>query len=92
MEDAVKQEIEGPGKLLGYRALNQKLRVHHGIKVPRPEIIMQWQNLSRFAWKQEDLAEGESVQTKIFPPKDLCGHYRWTDTTNFAVIKAACFF
>ena len=35
LEDAAKQEIGGPGKLLGYRALNQKLRVHHGIKVPR---------------------------------------------------------
>ena len=35
LEDAAKQEIGGPGKLLGYRALNQKLRVHHGVKVPR---------------------------------------------------------
>ena len=33
--NAVKKELEGPGKLLGYRAMNQKLRTEHGICVPR---------------------------------------------------------
>lgn len=33
--DAVQKEVNGPGKLLGYRALNTKLRMEHGIKVPR---------------------------------------------------------
>ena len=32
---AVQTELSGPGKLLGYRALNQKLRIKHGVKVPR---------------------------------------------------------
>ena len=32
---AVSEELKGPGKLLGYRAMNMKLRVEHGIKVPR---------------------------------------------------------
>lgn len=32
---AVKHELNGPGQLLGYRAMNQKLRMQHNIKVPR---------------------------------------------------------
>ncbi len=32
---AVQTELSGPGKLLGYRALNQKLRMQHNVKVPR---------------------------------------------------------
>ena len=35
MADAVHKELEGPGKLLGYRAMNQKLRTEHNVQVPR---------------------------------------------------------
>ena len=35
VSDAVQKELEGPGKLLGYRAMNQKLRTEHNFKVPR---------------------------------------------------------
>ena len=35
MSDAVQKELEGPGRLLGYRALNQKLRTEHNVQVPR---------------------------------------------------------
>ena len=31
----VKKELDGPGKLLGYRAMNHKLRTEHAICVPR---------------------------------------------------------
>ena len=33
--DAVQKDLEGPGKLLGYRAMNQKLRTEHNVQVPR---------------------------------------------------------
>ena len=33
--DAVSKELNGPGRCLGYRALNQKQRNEHNIKVPR---------------------------------------------------------
>ena len=36
--DAVKQELNGTGKCLGYRAMNQKLRTKHNIKVPRHNV------------------------------------------------------
>lgn len=34
-EDAVKQEMQGLGKLLGYRALHKKLRQVHDLNVPQ---------------------------------------------------------
>ena len=33
-KEAVKKEINGPGKFLGYRAMNQKLRTEYSIHVP----------------------------------------------------------
>ena len=33
--EAVDKELDGPGQLLGYRSMNQKLRTEHDIKVPR---------------------------------------------------------
>ena len=35
IETAVRQEMDGPGKLLGYRALHKKLRQVHELNVPR---------------------------------------------------------
>ena len=36
---AVKKEVAGPGRLLGCRALNQKLRTEYDIKVPRHLVL-----------------------------------------------------
>ena len=35
VREAVGKEFEGPGKLLGYRAMTQKIRQKHDMKVPR---------------------------------------------------------
>ncbi|KAK3698100.1 hypothetical protein QZH41_017518 [Actinostola sp. cb2023] len=35
VENAVREETEGPGQLLGYRALQRKLREQHNLAVPR---------------------------------------------------------
>ena len=35
VKNAFQTEVNGPGKLLGYRAMNLKLRTEHGIQVPR---------------------------------------------------------
>ena len=35
VKDAVRAELDGPGKLLGYRAMTQKLRMQYHLKVPR---------------------------------------------------------
>jgi len=33
--EAVRKEMKGPGRLLGYRSLHKKVRKVHGLKVPR---------------------------------------------------------
>ena len=35
VEEAVRKEMDGPGSLLGYRALHRKLQEVHTLKVPR---------------------------------------------------------
>ena len=35
VRQAVQTELDGPGKLLGYWALNMKLRTEHEVQVPR---------------------------------------------------------
>ena len=35
VETAVREEIEGPGQLLGYRSMHKKLREQHNLAVPR---------------------------------------------------------
>ena len=35
VEEAVTREMEGPGRLLGYRAMQKKLRQVHDLRVPR---------------------------------------------------------
>ena len=35
VQEAVKKELQGPGRLLGYRAMQQKVREVHGLNVPR---------------------------------------------------------
>ena len=38
VRDAVKAEIDGPGQLLGYRAMQQKIRQKYNLKVPRDRV------------------------------------------------------
>ena len=35
LRQAVQKEVEGPGRLLGYRALHKKIREVHNLNVPR---------------------------------------------------------
>lgn len=35
VKEAVKKELDGPGQLLGYRAMQRKVRQEHGLNVPR---------------------------------------------------------
>lgn len=45
VKEAVGKELEGPGKLLGYRALHQKIRQEHLLNVPRDlvyAVISKW--------------------------------------------------
>ena len=44
VEAAVQKELIGPSKFLGYRALNQKLRMLHEVQVPRNLVHKMLQN------------------------------------------------
>ena len=35
LREAVNEELEGPGQLLGYRAMQKKIRQEHGLNVPK---------------------------------------------------------
>ncbi len=39
VEEAVRAKLNGPGKLLGYRALHKKIREVHELKVPRDVVL-----------------------------------------------------
>jgi hypothetical protein len=45
VEEAVSRELEGPGQLLGYRAMQQKLREVHSLNVPRDLVYAVMGNL-----------------------------------------------
>ena len=45
IRDAVKKEVDGPGKLLGYRAMQKTLRQEHELKVPRDLIYVVMQDV-----------------------------------------------
>lgn len=38
VKEAVQNELEGPGKLLGYRAMHKKVRLEHGLNVTRDQV------------------------------------------------------
>ena len=44
VQTAVQKELNGPGKLLGYRALNQEIRMQHEVQVPQNLVRKMLQN------------------------------------------------
>ena len=38
VKEAVEEELKGPGKLLGYRALHKKIRLEYGLNVTRDQV------------------------------------------------------
>ena len=41
VEEAVRKEMDGPGRLLGYRAMHKKVREIHKLNVPRNQFHFQ---------------------------------------------------
>ena len=90
MTNAVAQELNGPGRCLGYRALNQKLRNEHNVKVPQHLVY------SMLTEMDPEGLEGRAVNKKINRNKvpfssegpswvvsldghdKLCGYQCWT--------------
>ena len=73
VREAVGKELEGPGKLLGYRAMHKKIRQVHDLDVPRDLVHAVMYDLD-----PEGL-EGRAVLAKKKKPK---GHFA-TKGPNF---------
>lgn len=65
VKSALQTELDGAGKLLGYRAMNQKLKTEHDVKVPRHLVHKVMEDLD-----PEGLQE-RSVQKKLRKKKFL---------------------
>lgn len=87
---AVKKELDGPGKLLGYRAMNQKLRMEHDIQVPRHLVYnmmadldpegLEVRNLQKRKKKAKGnfTSEGPLWVVSLDGHDKLCGYQNWT--------------
>ena len=90
VEDSVKKEVEGAGRLLGYRAMNQKLRTEHDIQVPRHLVYnmmalvdpegLEERNLQRKKKKDKKpfTSEGPLWVVSLDGHDKLCGYQNWT--------------
>ena len=92
VSSAIAKELDGPGKLLGYRALTQKLRVEHDIKVPRhlvynmlttmdPEGVEARCVQKKKKKKKEKISftcEGPLAVVSLDGHDKLCGYQNWT--------------
>ena len=87
---AVQRELEGPGKLLGYRAMHHKLRTHHGIRVPRHLVHSMMADLDPDGLDARNLQKRPKRKKKPFESDGplslvsldghdkLCGYQNWT--------------
>ena len=64
IQTAVRKEMEGPGQLLGYRALHKKIRQVHDLKVPRDVVYAAMYDA------YPDVLEQRAPQFKKKKPKD----------------------
>ena len=64
LRHAVQKEVEGPGRLLGYRALHKKIREVHNLNVPRNLVYAMMEEVD-----PEGLEERSCVGKRKRPPK-----------------------
>lgn len=60
VKNAVQEELNGPGKLLGYRSMQRKVRIEHGLNAPRDLVHVVMQDLDPDGLK----ARGLGMKTK----------------------------
>lgn len=66
VREAVNEELDGPGKLLGYRAMNLKLRTEHDVKVPRHLIHTVMQELDPEGLEERSVRKKKKKKKKPF--------------------------
>ncbi|PFX12374.1 hypothetical protein AWC38_SpisGene23687 [Stylophora pistillata] len=73
VKEAVRRKMDGPGQLLGYRSLQQKVREIHGLNVPRDVVYAVMKEVSRKGFKQE---EGADCTRSLDGHDKLCGYQK----------------
>ena len=86
----VQNEVCGPGQLLGYRAMNQKRRCEHGIKVPCSLVYNVMMEMDPEGQAQRSLIKKRKRRANLFSTDGplyvvsldghdkLCGYQNWT--------------
>ena len=64
LRTAVKEELDGPGKLLGYRAMTNKIRQEHNLKVPRRVVHAMMYDLNPEGLEQRALENRKKTRVK----------------------------
>jgi hypothetical protein len=89
VKNAVENELEGPGKLLGVRAMAKKLCMVHDIKVPRDLV-----NDVMYEYDPDGLAERQPCKKGKQKKGNFvtqCVNWVWTGTTNLWVSRTGRF-
>ena len=85
VQGVIAQELDGPGSLLGVRAMTKKLRIHHNIKVPRNLVNAAMFDADQVILKALRIAslvtEGKK-EMESFPRLVSVGYGALTGTTN----------
>ena len=79
----MQKEVEGPGRLLGYRALHEKIREVHNLNVPRNLVYVMMEEVD-----PEGLEERSCVGERKRPPK---GAFNFQGILNIVLLNICNF-
>ena len=82
-------ELEGPGKLLGYRAMQKKIRQVHQLDVPRDLVHAVMYDLDPEGLENRRVLPRKGNQKVVSPPKGQILCCLWMAMTNSWVTKTA---
>ena len=83
VKEAVKKELDGPGKLLGYRAMYHKVRLDHELKVPRDLVHAAMYDLDPKGLEARGPVGKKKAKPKaVFLPKDPTLFIHWMARIN----------
>ena len=91
MKQAVEKELKGSGKLLGYRAVHEKIPLEHGLNVTRDQVYDMMTELDPQGLPVVTLEPRGSERKETSPPMVPTGSILWMDTISLWGIKTQHF-
>ena len=73
LRTAVANELKGPGKLLGYRAMHKKIRQEHGLNATRDQVYAVMADLDPEGLEARGGIGAKKKRREISPQEDLTG-------------------